>query len=148
MAGSAERKKSLEESRKRAKELDKTVNRAPFSSKDDVKVSPGSKSRADKKTTPGTTKFNEALTPKKVSPGSKVRKESRDAKTTTVVKKTTVTADPAKKTPKKSAPKGQAEKGASPLAGKPRSIAEAKKRGELYFYDSKGVKKMALQRQI
>ena len=28
MAGSAERKKSLEESRKRAKEIDKTVNRA------------------------------------------------------------------------------------------------------------------------
>jgi len=60
-----------------------------------------------------------------------------------VVKKTTVTADPAKKTPKKSAPKGQAEKGASPLAGKPRSIAEAKRRGEVYFYDSKGVKKIA-----
>jgi|TARA_R100000084_G_scaffold28343_1_gene10319 hypothetical protein len=60
-----------------------------------------------------------------------------------VVKKTTVTADPAKKTPKKSAPKGQAEKGASPLAGKPRSIAEAKRRGEVYFFDSKGVKKIA-----
>ena len=48
-----------------------------------------------------------------------------------------------KKTPKKSAPKGQAEKGASPLAGKPRSIAEAKRRGEVYFFDSKGVKKIA-----
>ena len=48
-----------------------------------------------------------------------------------------------KKTPKKSAPKGQAEKGASPLEGKPRSIAEAKRRGEVYFFDSKGVKKIA-----
>lgn len=141
MAGSAERKKSLEESRKRAKEIDKTVNRAPFSPKDDVKVSPGSKVRKDKKTTPGTTKLNEALTPKKVSPGSKVRKESRDNKATPVklVKKTTVDAAPAKK----ATPKGQAEKGASPLEGKPRSIAEAKRRGELYFFDSKGVKKIA-----
>jgi hypothetical protein len=60
-----------------------------------------------------------------------------------VVKKTTVKADPAKKTIKKGSPKGQAEKGASPLAGKPRSIAEAKKRGEVYFFDSKGVKKIA-----
>ena len=137
MAGSAERKKSLEESRKRAKELDKTVNRAPFSSKADVKVSPGSKSRADKKTTPGTTKFNEALTPKKVSPGSKVRKESRDAKTTTVVKKTTVPADPAKK---KSTPKGQAEKVQTLAEAK--SIAEAKKEVK-YVFDSKGVKKIA-----
>ena len=41
-------------------------------------------------------------------------------------------------------PKGQAEKGASPLANKPRTIAEAKKRGELYFFDSKGVKKLAV----
>ena len=41
-------------------------------------------------------------------------------------------------------PKGQAEKGASPLADKPRTIAEAKKRGELYFFDSKGVKKLAV----
>ena len=48
-----------------------------------------------------------------------------------------------KKTPKKSSPKGQAEKGASPLEGKPRSIAEAKRRGEVYFFDSKGVKKIA-----
>lgn len=141
MAGASERKKSLEESRKRAKEIDKTVNRAPFSPKDDVKVSPGSKVRKDKKTTPGTTKLNEALTPKKVSPGSKVRKESRDNKATPVklVKKTTVDAAPAKK----STPKGQVEKGASPLEGKPRSIAEAKRRGELYFFDSKGVKKIA-----
>ena len=60
-----------------------------------------------------------------------------------VVKKTTVKADPAKKTTKKGSPKGQAGKGASPLEGKPRSIAEAKRRGEVYFFDSKGVKKIA-----
>ena len=141
MAGSAERKKSLEESRKRAKEIDKTVNRAPFSPKDDVKVSPGSKVKKESRPKPKSTKFNEALTPKKVSPGSKVRKESRDnkAKPIKLVKKTTVDAAPAKK----ATPKGQAEKGASPLANKPRSIAEAKKRGEVYFFDSKGVKKIA-----
>jgi len=141
MAGSAERAKKLKEMRERAKQTDKTVNRAPFAPKDDVKVSPGSKVRKDTKTTPGTTKVNQALTPKKVSPGSKVRKESRDNKATPVklVKKTTVDAAPAKK----STPKGQAEKGASPLEGKPRSIAEAKRRGELYFFDSKGVKKIA-----
>ena len=52
MAGTSERAKKLKESRERAKELSKTKDRAPFSSKDDVKVSPGSKSRADKKTTP------------------------------------------------------------------------------------------------
>ena len=47
-------------------------------------------------------------------------------------------------TPKKKAtPKGQVSKGAAPLEGKPRSIAEAKKRGEVYFFDSKGVKKIA-----
>ena len=128
--------------RERAKQTDKTVNRAPFAPKDDVKVSPGSKVRKDTKTTPGTTKLNEALTPKKVSPGSKVRKESRDNKATPVklVKKTTVDAAPAKK----ATPKGQAEKGASPLANKPRTIAEAKRRGEMYFFDSKGVKKLAV----
>ena len=142
MAGSAERAKKLKEMRERAKQTDKTVNRAPFAPKDDVKVSPGSKVRKDTKTTPGTTKVNQALTPKKVSPGSKVRKESRDNKATPVklVKKTTVDAAPAKK----ATPKGQAEKGASPLANKPRTIAEAKKRGELYFFDSKGVKKLAV----
>tara|TARA_Y100001972_G_C7644901_1_gene324045 strand:+ start:767 stop:1690 length:924 start_codon:yes stop_codon:yes gene_type:complete len=46
-------------------------------------------------------------------------------------------------TPKKNIGKGQAEGGANPLKGKPRSIAEAKKRGEVYFFDSKGVKKIA-----
>ena len=43
MAGSAERAKKLKEMRERAKQTDKTVNRAPFAPKDDVKVSPGSK---------------------------------------------------------------------------------------------------------
>ena len=61
-----------------------------------------------------------------------------------IIKKTTVEAEPVKKKPKKSAPKGQAEKGASPLEGKPRSIAAARKAGEKYFFDSKGVKKLAV----
>ena len=126
--------------RERAKQTDKTVNRAPFAPKDDVKVSPGSKVRKDTKTTPGTTKVNQALTPKKVSPGSKVRKESRDNKATPVklVKKTTVQAEPAKSKPSKVSTRG------NPLKDRPRTIAEAKKRGELYFFDSKGVKKLAV----
>ena len=143
MAGSAERAKKLKESRERAKEISKTVNRAPSSPKEDnTKTSVGSKVRKESRPKPTSTKFNEALTPKKVSPGSKVRKESRDNKATPVklVKKTKVDAAPAKK----ATPKGQAEKGASPLANKPRTIAEAKKRGELYFFDSKGVKKLAV----
>lgn len=61
-----------------------------------------------------------------------------------VVKKTTVKADPAKKTIKKGSPKGQVSKGAAPLEGKPRSIAAARKAGEKYFFDSKGVKKLAV----
>ena len=140
MAGSAERAKKLKEMRERAKQTDKTVNRAPFAPKDDVKVSPGSKVRKDTKTTPGTTKLNEALTPKKVSPGSKVRKESRDNKATPVklVKKTTVQAEPAKSKPSKVSTRG------NPLKDRPRTIAEAKKRGEMYFFDSKGVKKLAV----
>ena len=140
MAGSAERAKKLKEMRERAKQTDKTVNRAPFAPKDDVKVSPGSKVRKDTKTTPGTTKVNQALTPKKVSPGSKVRKESRDNKATPVklVKKTTVQAEPAKSKPSKVSTRG------NPLKDRPRTIAEAKKRGELYFFDSKGVKKLAV----
>ena len=136
MAGSAERAKKLKEMRERAKQTDKTVNRAPFAPKDDVKVSPGSKVRKDTKTTPGTTKVNQALTPKKVSPGSKVRKESRDNKATQTkfVPKKTATGD----TPKKVSTRG------NPLKDRPRTIAEAKKRGELYFFDSKGVKKLAV----
>jgi hypothetical protein len=136
MAGSAERAKKLKEMRERAKQTDKTVNRAPFAPKDDVKVSPGSKVRKDTKTTPGTTKLNQALTPKKVSPGSKVRKESRDNKATQTkfVQKKTATGD----TPKKVSTRG------NPLKDRPRTIAEAKKRGEMYFFDSKGVKKLAV----
>ena len=54
-----------------------------------------------------------------------------------VVKKTTLKADPAKSKPKKLSTRG------NPLKDRPRSIAEAKRRGEVYFYDSKGVKKIA-----
>ena len=73
-------------------------------------------------------------------PKPKKPKEPNLAKPTKFVKKGPALGD----TPKKSTPKGQAEKGASPLANKPRTIAEAKKRGELYFFDSKGVKKLAV----
>ena len=45
--------------------------------------------------------------------------------------------DPAKSKPKKVSTRG------NPLKDRPRSIAEAKRRGEVYFYDSKGVKKIA-----
>ena len=145
MAGTSERAKKLKESRERAKEISKTKDKAPFSpSQTNTKSGVGSKIRKETRPTPTSTKINQALTPSRTSPGSKVRKESRDAKTTTVVKKTTVKADPAKKTIKKGSPKGQAGKGASPLEGKPRSIAAARKAGEKYFFDSKGVKKLAV----
>ena len=48
-----------------------------------------------------------------------------------------VVGDPAKSKPKKVSTRG------NPLKDRPRSIAEAKRRGEVYFYDSKGVKKIA-----
>ena len=60
------------------------------------------------------------------------------------------------KEPKQNIPKVQSGKTASadtkppkktggdPLAGKPRSIAAAKAKGELYFFDKKGVKKLAV----
>jgi len=73
-------------------------------------------------------------------PKPKKPKEPNLAKPAKIVKKGPALGD----TPKKSTAKGQAEKGASPLANKPRTIAEAKKRGELYFFDSKGVKKLAV----
>lgn len=46
---------------------------------------------------------------------------------------------------KKKAPpkKGVTSTRGNPLKDRPRSIAEAKRRGEVYFYDSKGVKKIA-----
>ena len=138
MAGTSERAKKLKESRERAKQISKTKDRAPFSPKQtNTKSGVGSKIRKETRTTPTSTKINQALTPSRTSPGSKVRKESRDAKTTTVVKKTTVQADPAKSKPKKVSTRG------NPLKDRPRSIAEAKRRGEAYYFDSKGVKKIA-----
>ena len=138
MAGTSERAKKLKESRERAKQISKTKDRAPFSPKQtNTKSGVGSKIRKETRTTPTSTKINQALTPSRTSPGSKVRKESRDAKTTTVVKKTTGQADPAKSKPKKVSTRG------NPLKDRPRSIAEAKRRGEAYYFDSKGVKKIA-----
>ena len=138
MAGTSERAKKLKESRERAKQISKTKDRAPFSPKQtNTKSGVGSKIRKETRPKPTSTKINQALTPSRTSPGSKVRKESRDAKTTTVVKKTTVQADPAKSKPKKVSTRG------NPLKDRPRSIAEAKRRGEAYYFDSKGVKKIA-----
>ena len=138
MAGTSERAKRLKESRERAKEISKTKDKAPFSPKQtNTKSGVGSKIRKETRPKPTSTKINQALTPSRTPAGSKVRKESRDAKTTTVVKKTTVQADPAKSKPKKVSTRG------NPLKDRPRSIAEAKRRGELYFFDSKGVKKIA-----
>ena len=138
MAGTSERAKKLKESRERAKQISTTKDRAPFSPKQtNTKSGVGSKIRKETRPKPTSTKINQALTPSRTSPGSKVRKESRDAKTTTVVKKTTVQADPAKSKPKKVSTRG------NPLKDRPRSIAEAKRRGEVYFFDSKGVKKIA-----
>ena len=137
MAGSAERAKKLKESRERAKEISKTVNRAPFSPKEDnTKTSVGSKVRKESRPKPTSTKLNEALTPTRTPAGSKVRKESRDNKATQTkfVQKKTATGD----TPKKVSTRG------NPLKDRPRTIAEAKKRGEMYFFDSKGVKKLAV----
>ena len=59
------------------------------------------------------------------------------------------------KEPKQNIPKVQSGKTASadtkppkketdPLAGKPRSIAEAKRKGQMYFFDKRGVKKLAV----
>ena len=71
-------------------------------------------------------------------------KESILPKKRVIKDKKKLTAEPAKKTIKKGSPKGQAGKGAAPLEGKPRSIAAARKAGEKYFFDSKGVKKLAV----
>jgi hypothetical protein len=54
-----------------------------------------------------------------------------------ITEKKDSTAKPAKTKPKKVSTRG------NPLKDRPRSIAEAKRRGEVYFYDSKGVKKIA-----
>ena len=55
-----------------------------------------------------------------------------------VVKKTTLKSDPVKDKPKKLSTRE------NPLKDKPRSISAAKAAGEKYFYDKKGVKKLAV----
>ena len=100
MAGTSERAKKLKESRERAKEISKTVNRAPFSPKENnTKTGVGSKVRKESRPKPTSTKLNEALTPTRTPAGSKVRKESRDnkAKPIKVVEKKTATGDTPKK---------------------------------------------------
>ena len=74
---------------------------------------------------------------------------------TTVPKIAKEAKNTAQKEPKQNIPKVQSGKTASadtkppkketdPLAGKPRSIAEAKRKGQMYFFDKKGVKKLAV----
>ena len=64
--------------------------------------------------------------------------KKRVVKTPKVVKKTTLQADPVKDKPKKLSTRE------NPLKDKPRSISAAKAAGEKYFYDKKGVKKLAV----
>tara|TARA_R100001224_G_scaffold78598_2_gene48881 strand:- start:68 stop:865 length:798 start_codon:yes stop_codon:yes gene_type:complete len=64
--------------------------------------------------------------------------KKRVVKTPKVVKKTTLKADPVKDKPKKLSTRE------NPLKDKPRSISAAKAAGEKYFYDKKGVKKLAV----
>ena len=89
-----------------------------------------SRERAKEK---GPTKINKALgASKDASPGSKVRTEPKQNIPKTQSGKT-ASADT--KPPKKET---------DPLAGKPRSIAEAKRKGQMYFFDKRGVKKLAV----
>ena len=135
MASTAERQKRLEEMRARAKQKDATKDRAPFAPKKNAPVSPGSKVRAENKTTPKQSGLSKRLQgDSKPSPGSKVRTEPKMGKTGKSGTMPKVmrggTADAATKK--------------DPLAGKPRTIAAAKKAGEKYFFDRKGVKKLAV----
>ena len=135
MASTAERQKRLEEMRARAKEKDATKDRAPFAPKKNAPVSPGSKVRAENKTTPKQSGLSKRLQgDSKPSPGSKVRTEPKMGKTGKSGTMPKVmrggTADAATKK--------------DPLAGKPRSIGAAKKAGEKYFFDKQGVKKLAV----
>ena len=135
MASTAERQKKLQEMRARAKQKDATKDRAPFAPKKNAPASPGSKVRADNKTTPKQTGLSKRLQgDSKPSPGSKVRAEPKMAKAGKSGTMPKVmrggTADAATKK--------------DPLAGKPRTIAAAKKAGEKFFFDRKGVKKLAV----
>ena len=135
MASTAERQKKLQEMRARAKQKDATKDRAPFAPKKNAPASPGSKVRAENRTQTKSGLGKRLQGGAKPSPGSKVRTEPKMGKTG---KSGTM-------------PKGIERGGAAqaatkkdPLAGKPRTIAAAKKAGEKFFFDRKGVKKLAV----
>ena len=135
MASTAERQKKLQEMRARAKQKDATKDRAPFAPKKNAPASPGSKVRAENRTQTQSGLGKRLQGGAKPSPGSKVRTEPKMGKTG---KSGTM-------------PKGIERGGAAqaatkkdPLAGKPRTIAAAKKAGEKFFFDRKGVKKLAV----
>jgi hypothetical protein len=75
---------------------------------------------------------------KEFSTKESILPKKRVVKTPKVVKKTTLKADPVKDKPKKLSTRE------NPLKDKPRSISAAKAAGEKYFYDKKGVKKLAV----
>lgn len=86
---------------------------------------------------PAQAKKEAAKTPSKVP---NLRKA--DKKVTT--KTPALGATPSKKSKAPDQVKNKPPKKTDPLAGKPRSIAAAKKAGQLYFFDKNGVKKLAV----
>ena len=151
MAGTSERAKKLKESRERAKEINKTKDRAPFAPKEgSTKTSPGSKLRKQSRPLPKQTGLSKRIQgDSKPSPGSKVRKEDKPTKAKEPKGLTVGTAARSaglSEAQRQALSNNQAAKKTKkdPLAGKPRTIAAAKKAGQLYFFDKDGVKKLAV----
>ena len=151
MAGTSERAKKLKESRERAKEISKTKDRAPFSPKEgEVKTSAGSKARKESRPLPKQTGLSKRIQgDSKPSPGSKIRKEAKPTKAKEPKGLTVGTAARSaglSEAQRQALSNNQAAKKTKkdPLAGKPRTIAAAKKAGQLYFFDKDGVKKLAV----
>ena len=151
MAGTSERAKKLKESRERAKEINKTKDRAPFAPKEgNTKTSVGSKVRKESRPLPKQTGLSKRLQgDSKPSPGSKIRKEDKPTKAKEpkgLTLGTTARSAGLSEAQRQALSNNQAAKKTKkdPLAGKPRSIAAAKKAGQLYFFDKNGVKKLAV----
>ena len=151
MAGTSERAKKLKESRERAKEINKTKDRAPFAPKEGgAKTSPGSKVRKESRPLPKQTGLSKRLQgDSKPSPGSKIRKEDKPTKAKEpkgLTLGTTARSAGLSEAQRQALSNNQAAKKTKkdPLAGKPRTIAAAKKAGQLYFFDKDGVKKLAV----
>lgn len=151
MAGTSERAKKLKESRERAKEINKTKDRAPFAPKEGgAKTSPGSKVRKESRPLPKQTGLSKRIQgDSKPSPGSKVRKEDKPTKAKEpkgLTVGTVARSAGLSEAQRQALSNNQAAKKTKkdPLAGKPRTIAAAKKAGQLYFFDKDGVKKLAV----